>query len=113
MDFALPPERPKYLSIQWSIPFCQCLCFCHAFKAILIFSTLIQLEVGGGGGLVAKSLLVRSGYTSIITKSPEMTTFQGFPFGGEGGIRTLDTLMGYTRFPIVRARPNYATSPRF
>ena len=32
--------------------------------------------------------------------------------GGEGGIRTLDTLMGYTRFPIVRARPNYATSPR-
>ena len=32
--------------------------------------------------------------------------------GGEGGIRTLDTLMGYTRFPIVRARPDYATSPR-
>ena len=32
-------------------------------------------------------------------------------FGGEGGIRTLDTLMGYTRFPIVRARPDYATSP--
>ena len=26
-------------------------------------------------------------------------------FGGEEGIRTLDTLMGYTRFPIVRARP--------
>ena len=25
--------------------------------------------------------------------------------GGEEGIRTLDTLMGYTRFPIVRARP--------
>ena len=56
-DFALPPELPKYLSIQWSIPFCQRLCFYHAFKAILIFNTLIQLEVGGGGGLVAKSLL--------------------------------------------------------
>ena len=28
-----------------------------------------------------------------------------FLFGGEGGIRTLDTLVGYTRFPIVRARP--------
>ena len=35
-----------------------------------------------------------------------------FLFGGEGGIRTLDTLVGYTRFPIVRARPGYATSPR-
>ena len=34
-----------------------------------------------------------------------------FFIGGEGGIRTLDILMGYTRFPIVRARPNYATSP--
>ena len=33
-------------------------------------------------------------------------------YGGEGGIRTLDTLVGYTRFPIVRARPGYATSPR-
>ena len=35
-----------------------------------------------------------------------------FFHGGEGGIRTLDTLLGYTRFPIVRARPDYATSPR-
>lgn len=25
--------------------------------------------------------------------------------GGDGEIRTLDTLLGYTRFPIVRARP--------
>ena len=32
--------------------------------------------------------------------------FRGaFFFGGEGGIWTLDTLLGYTRFPIVRARP--------
>ncbi len=37
---------------------------------------------------------------------------RGFFSGGEGGIRTLDTLLGYTRFPIVRARPDYATSPR-
>ena len=28
-----------------------------------------------------------------------------FFYGGEGGIWTLDTLLGYTRFPIVRARP--------
>ena len=26
-------------------------------------------------------------------------------FGGEKGIRTLDTFIGYTRFPIVRLRP--------
>ena len=31
--------------------------------------------------------------------------------GGEGGIRTLEGLMTLTRFPIVRARPGYATSP--
>ena len=31
--------------------------------------------------------------------------------GGEGGIRTLERLLTVTRFPIVRARPNYATSP--
>ena len=28
-----------------------------------------------------------------------------FCFGGERGIRTLDTLMRYTRFPVVRLRP--------
>ena len=28
-----------------------------------------------------------------------------FLFGGEKGIRTLDTFIGYTRFPIVRLRP--------
>ena len=31
--------------------------------------------------------------------------------GGEGEIRTLETLLGFTRFPVVRARPGYATSP--
>ena len=25
--------------------------------------------------------------------------------GGEGGIRTLGTLLGYTRFPVVRLQP--------
>ena len=30
--------------------------------------------------------------------------------GGEGGIRTLDTLR-YTRSPGARTRPDYATSP--
>ena len=29
----------------------------------------------------------------------------GFLFGGEGGIRTLELLLTVTRFPIVRARP--------
>ena len=32
-------------------------------------------------------------------------------YGGEGGIRTLETLLGFIRFPVVRARPGYATSP--
>ncbi len=32
--------------------------------------------------------------------------------GGEGGIRTLDTLR-YTRSPGARTRPDYATSPYF
>ena len=34
-----------------------------------------------------------------------------FSNGGEGGIRTLEPLLTVTRFPIVRARPGYATSP--
>ncbi len=33
------------------------------------------------------------------------TLLRAFYFGGDGEIRTLDTLLGYTRFPIVRARP--------
>ena len=28
-----------------------------------------------------------------------------FHFGGEGEIRTLETLLGFTRFPVVRPRP--------
>ena len=28
-----------------------------------------------------------------------------FIFGGEGEIRTLETLLGFTRFPVVRPRP--------
>ena len=50
----------------------------------------------------------------MATKSPETVEISGLfavasflvpQCGGEEGIRTLDTLMGYTRFPIVRARP--------
>ncbi len=33
------------------------------------------------------------------------------PGGGEGEIRTLEPLLTVTRFPVVRARPGYATSP--
>ena len=35
-----------------------------------------------------------------------------YVFGGEGGIRTLDTLR-YTRFRVVRIQPDSATSPFF
>ena len=62
---------------------------------------------------------LRSGcfFIAGYRKSPEIKGFRakrkGRQFlsklptfcGGEGGIRTLDTLVGYTRFPIVRARP--------
>ncbi len=27
-------------------------------------------------------------------------------YGGEGGIRTLETLLGFTRFPVARPRPD-------
>ena len=56
---------------------------------------------------VCNSFLIIFGYK----KSTVILSELRWTYGGEGGIRTLDTLMGYTRFPIVRARPGYATSP--
>ena len=38
---------------------------------------------------------------------------RGAPYGGEKGIRTLDTFIGYTRFPIVRLRPAQPSLHRF
>jgi hypothetical protein len=32
--------------------------------------------------------------------------------GGRGGIRTLETVLPPTRFPVARTRPGYATLPR-
>ena len=43
-------------------------------------------------------------------KKPESLRFR-LCFGGERGIRTLETLLGFIRFPVVRARPGYAISP--
>ena len=37
--------------------------------------------------------------------SAKKTTLTGGFFGGEKGIRTLDTLSTYTRFPVARLRP--------
>ena len=37
-------------------------------------------------------------------KRPDFTSGRLY-FGGEGGIRTLETLLGFTRFPVVRPRP--------
>ena len=56
---------------------------------------------------VCNSFLIIFGYKKSTVIPSELR----WTHGGEGGIRTLDTLMGYTRFPIVRARPGYATSP--
>ena len=52
------------------------------------------------------------GYKCIKAKKDK----QFFPkllifLGAEGEIRTLERLLTVTRFPIVRARPGYATSP--
>ena len=48
----------------------------------------------------------------VYKENPEVSRTSGFRwFGGEGGIRTLERLLTVTRFPIVRARPGYATSP--
>ena len=44
------------------------------------------------------------GFQKVIKRKTSRVS-RGFPYGGEGGIWTLDTLLGYTRFPIVRARP--------
>ena len=69
----------------------------------------------GHNGADSKSVClnghVGSNPTVSAMQRPENTAFSGFYCGGEGGIRTLETLLTPTRFPIVRARPDYATSP--
>ena len=60
-----------------------------------------------------KALLPRpsDGYR-VQNKNASIVSILTFLYGGEGGIRTLEPLLTVTRFPIVRARPGYATSPR-
>ncbi len=41
----------------------------------------------------------------FIQKTPSVETLQTAIYGGQGGIRTLDTLLTYTRVPVVRLRP--------
>ncbi len=36
---------------------------------------------------------------------PKKATLLGGLCGGEKGIRTLETVLGFTRFPVVRLRP--------
>ncbi len=50
------------------------------------------------------STVTKKTYKNRVTK-PKTTWLRGFYFGGEGGIRTLETLLTPTRFPIVCARP--------
>ena len=42
---------------------------------------------------------------SLLLAKQKNTPWVFLCFGGERGIRTLDTLMRYTRFPVVRLRP--------
>ena len=57
-----------------------------------------------GDLLITNQLLYRLSHSSLL-KSPDECAIHPDFSGGEGGIWTLDTLLGYTRFPIVRARP--------
>ena len=50
--------------------------------------------------------------TSFVLNENKRTPKKVFIyFGGEGEIRTLETLLTLTRFPVVRPRPDQATSP--
>ena len=51
------------------------------------------------------AILIRISYRTAAKKKNLTLLGEVFLFGGDGEIRTLDTLLGYTRFPIVRARP--------
>ena len=53
--------------------------------------------------VVLESAFISDGFWKNI-KPPELSTFERL-IGGEGGIRTLETLLGFTRFPVVRPRP--------
>ena len=47
-----------------------------------------------------------TGYQRKNVESPENLRFSGLLISGEGGIRTLETLLTPTRFPVVRPRPS-------
>ena len=59
--------------------------------------------------LFVSSLIVRSGCNKNERGTNDIDIivpkFDLSRFGGEGGIRTLETLLGFTRFPVVRPRP--------
>ena len=60
---------------------------------------------------VRKLFLIALSFLILYAKIPHRSagslsaSFLSMQVGGDGEIRTLDTLLGYTRFPIVRARP--------
>ena len=43
--------------------------------------------------------------STIFRPDKKTPALPGFSIGGEGGIRTLDTLLTYTHFPGVRLQP--------
>lgn len=65
----------------------------------------IGFEFGRGAGFRGGVFLC-AGFADLLQEKirfPLKNKESGF--GGEKGIRTLDTFIGYTRFPIVRLRP--------
>ena len=55
--------------------------------------------------LFGTSVVVGVVIAFFIQKTPSVETLQTAIYGGQGGIRTLDTLLTYTRVPVVRLRP--------
>ena len=68
-----------------------------ACKADALPAELILHNVGDPYGIRTRVTAVKGRCLNRLTNGPDN--------GGERGIRTLDTLVTYTRFPIVLLRP--------
>ena len=71
-----------------------------ACKAGALPAELI-LRSGDPYGIRTRVTAVKGRCLNHLTNGPNIIN----PYGGEQGIRTLDTLVTYTRFPIVLLRP--------
>ena len=85
--------RSKWCCSRWS-QWCD---VCH--KMWRSHASLGEAVIIGEANIICRR------QTSFKKRTFVLVDKSAFFVGGEGGIWTLDTLLGYTRFPIVRARP--------